>query len=73
MLPARSKFKGSGIVIHEDIEKQYVVQMNRLKTHDKVKDLWFWNSKLYSATKDGKVHHIMHGDYYYFIINVFYQ
>ena len=49
-------------IYRKDIIRQYVVQMNRLKTHDKVNDLWFWNNKVHIVTKEGKIHHIMYGD-----------
>ena len=62
VLRARSKLKGSGVVIHEDIIRQYVLLMNRLKKHERVKDVWFWNNKIHVAMNDGKTHHILYGD-----------
>jgi hypothetical protein len=51
----RSKLKGSGITIQEDLCKAMHLLLNRVSKDERVKTAWAWNGNVFCEDKQGKV------------------
>ena len=48
VLKCRSKLKGSGVSIGDDITKKHLEYMDELKKRPDISQIWFWNGKLFA-------------------------
>lgn len=55
VLKKRKELKGKGISIQDDIGKRTMLLMNRLKKDPKIKEVWFWNNKVFAKNLQGQI------------------
>ena len=62
VLKNRSKLRGTGISIHEDLCKAMSQLLNRVSNHQGVKSAWAWNGNIFFSDEKGKVHKAQYGE-----------
>ncbi len=61
LLKARSKLKGSGVVIADDLFRDLMGVYHRVRNDDRVKDAWTWNGRVLAKTHDGRIYNVPYG------------
>lgn len=61
VLKARSRLKGTRVSIAEDLCKDLMTVLNRVKEDDRVVSSWAWGGKVLIKDRHGKVHSVLYG------------
>ena len=61
-MKGRSRLKGTGITIGEDLCKAMLEVTNRARNHPRVKDTWAWNGSVYIKDFGDKVYKLNYGE-----------
>lgn len=59
---ARSKLKGTRIVIHEDLCRELQLVLNRLNKYERVKLSWSWRGKIYMSDQRNRKREVHCGE-----------
>ncbi len=59
---ARSKLKGTKVVIYEDLCRELQLVLNRLHKDDRVKASWSWRGNIYMSDPNSKRMEVRYGD-----------
>ena len=62
VIRARSKLKGTKMVIYEDLCRELQMVLNRLKKDERVRSSWSWRGRIYLVTKNDRKMEIHYGE-----------